>query len=413
MLKCLLLLAVLSATCIDRCFGLSSSSEKHALREGGSAMRDGVNTTRNHSVLCVTFLSYEHKPIQQFLSNLKSTANHCDWALVFYDGDVAKIDKFCESLATVIVEGGVGAGNSSSSVLSNAHRRFSNADSYALNATTSIRLCQRAPVSMNRREVKITAADGAVMKQNLSIPKSVLYQELLPVLSSYNYTFILDQDISLGSFDIAGFMLTRRCAFWPDEPPLVVQPLIKQDTQYFPYVHLSVWMRYSKLHKGRPLAATVGLVEQQVPFFHTPFLEWYIRSVLGVITHIALELGVDQSLDKTWCRAAHMYRKVVLNDSTAQKNSGCAVIIGEDGVHSVSHTNSHSLQNKKANRKVYAEKAAVVNQYYESYFPHWVVQDLKQRISPLEDHRHEFQIVLHSAKYDKCVALCNKSIPSC
>lgn len=411
MLQCLLLLAILSTTYIDRCFGLSSSSEKHALREG-SAVLDGVNATRNHSVLCVTFLSYDHKPIQQFLSNLKSTVNHCDWALVFYDGDVAKIEKLCESLATVIAQGRVSTGNSSSSVLSD--RRTRNADVYALNVTTSVRLCQRAPVSMNRRKVEITTPDGSVTKQNLSIPKSVLYQELLPVLPFYNNTFILDEDISLGSFDIADFMLTRRCAFWPDEPPLVVQPLIKQDTQYFPYVHLSAWMRYSKLHKGQqPLAATVGLVEQQVPFFHTPFLEWYIRSVLGVVTHIALELGVDQSLDKTWCRAAHMYRKMVLNDSTALKNSGCAVVIGKAGVHSVSHTNSHSLQNKKANRKVYAEKAAVVNQYYESYFPHWVVQDLKQRISPLEDHRHEFQVVLHSAKYDKCVALCDKSILSC
>jgi hypothetical protein len=413
MLQCLLLLAVLSTTCIDRCFGLSSSSEKHALREG-SALLDVVNATRNHSVLCVTFLSYDHKPIQQLLSNLKSTVNRCDWALVFYDGDVAKIEKFCESLATVIAQGRVSTGNSSSSVLSDVDRSTRNANVYALNVTTSVRLCHRAPVSMNRRKVEITTADGSVTKQNLSIPKSVLYQELLPVLPFYNNTFILDEDISLGSFDIAGFMLTRRCAFWPDEPPLVVQPLIKQDTQYFPYVHLSAWMRYSKLHKGQqPLAATVGLVEQQVPFFHTPFLEWYIRSVLGVVTHIALELGVDQSLDKTWCRAAHMYRKVVLNDSSSLKNSGCAVVIGMAGVHSVSHTNSHSLQNKKANRKVYAEKAAVVNQYYESYFPHWVVQDLKQRISPLEDHRHEFQVVLHSAKYDKCVALCDKSILSC
>jgi len=396
-LMCLLLLVlVLSITPIGSCFGLSSS-EKHALKEG-FAMSGGISVVRrNHSVLCVTFLSYDHKPIQLFLSNFKSTATHCDWALVFYDGDVAKIDTFCDSIA---VQLGVGTRSTGA---------------YGLNATTSIRICQRAPVSMNRREVEITAADGAVTKQNLSIPKSVLYQELLPVLHSYNYTFILDEDISLGSFNIVDFIRTRKCAFWPNEPPLVVQPLIKQDTQYFPYLHLSAWRRYSKLHKGRPLAATVGLVEQQVPFFHTPFLEWYIRSVMGVVTHIALELGVDQSLDKTWCHAAHMYRKVVLNDSSVQKNSGCAVIIGEDGVHSVSHTNSHSLQNKKVNRKVYAEKAAVVNQYYESYFPHWVVRDLKQRISPLpeEDSKHEFQIVLHTAKYDKCVVLCDLSILSC
>ena len=56
----------------------------------------------------------------------------------------------------------------------------------------------------------------------------------------------------------------------------MVQPLIAENTQYFPYLYESRWKRNTNAKIRKVIAATVGLVEQQVPMFNTKFFSWYM-----------------------------------------------------------------------------------------------------------------------------------------
>ena len=69
--------------------------------------------------------------------------------------------------------------------------------------------------------------------------------------------------------------MQRKCAFYPYSYPLVVQPLIAENTQYFPHLHERRWKHNINSKTRKVVAATVGLVEQQVPMFKTNFLSWY------------------------------------------------------------------------------------------------------------------------------------------
>ena len=214
----------------------------------------------------------------------------------------------------------------------------------------------------------------------------------------------MDEDISLTDFHMTRFLSLWKCSFQQLNhnqnnnnennqnlnlnqqeqyqyllSPLIVQPLIAERTQYFPYVYAKLWemQRFSG-----SITATVGLVEQQVPFFDSLFLEWYIKYVLINIKDVALKYGVDQTIDKTWCKAAAAYSKYILEIDYHQYNSAsCAIIIDTPPVH---HKNFHSLSNKRVNRKYYREKAQVVNSFYKSLYPNWVLEDITRSISPID-----------------------------
>ena len=52
-----------------------------------------------------------------------------------------------------------------------------------------------------------------------------------------------------------------------------------------------------------------------VPMIDARFFEWFVTRVLSMTRDIAIKMGVDQGLDKTWCNAAKVYGKRVLNYS--------------------------------------------------------------------------------------------------
>ena len=55
--------------------------------------------------------------------------------------------------------------------------------------------------------------------------------------------------------------------------------------------------------------------EPTAPLIEARFFEWFVRRVLPLTRSVALKMGVDQGLDKTWCSAAKVYGKRVLNHS--------------------------------------------------------------------------------------------------
>lgn len=350
-------------------------------------------------LLCVTFIKADYKNLNLLQNNMNIMKDDCEWAIIFYGGNDDLMNKFCE----LTLKNEILSVNdiSTSFILKNNKEEGSynviNDQNVIGDSKKIIILCKKAENAKEKVFIDIPTADGKIIRQFRSIPKSVLYQELLSIsITSYKHIFIMDEDISLHDFHVKRFLSLWKCSFQQfnhqndDEnhhqqqsqyllSPLIVQPLIAERTQYFPYVYAKLWemQRFSG-----SIAATVGLVEQQVPFFDSLFLEWYIKYVLINIKDIALKYGVDQTIDKTWCKAAAAYSKYILKIDYHQYNSAsCAIIIDTPPVH---HKNFHSLSNKRVNRKYYREKAQVVNSFYKSLFPNWVLEDITRKISPID-----------------------------
>jgi hypothetical protein len=304
------------------------------------------NRTRK-PLLCVAFVKASAEPLKQLQTNMNVMKAECEWAVVFYDGTDGDISAFC--------------GPKSNKVQRKASRIPKSvpddepAEIEEERTVITVVHCKRAVDTIERPTTSVELADGRVIEQKLSVPKTALYQELLPVLPYYEDVFLLDEDISLEGFKIQDLMRVWKCVYTEDIRPLIVQPLIVERTQYFPYVHLDAW----KSMKRKVYAAATGLVEQQVPLFDAVFFEWMVRRVLSQTREIALKQGVDQSHDRTWCRAGIMYGKMILQRNYTSFTSGgaCAVIVGGYAYTAVHHLNTRSLENKKANRAAYRDRA--------------------------------------------------------
>ncbi len=140
-----------------------------------------------------------------------------------------------------------------------------------------------------------------IVKDSHTIPKTVLYRELLPFVANYKRLFLLDEDVSLMGWNSTKLFMIWDCAF--QQKPLIVQPLVAEDTQYFDFVSHRVW-------RNRPegenvIASASGLIEQQVPMFDAVFFEWFLRRVLAQTRMYALMFGVDWG--KTMFRALHFF----------------------------------------------------------------------------------------------------------
>lgn len=358
------------------------NKEKIAIEYGIKDLLNRTNVTK--LLLCSTFIKADYKNLEVLYSNMNLMRDQCDWAIIFYGGDDDLMNLFCSAATKDMIE-----------YISVTNKMIKLNDTYnSHRLPLRVPSCKKAEAS-HQPKISIPIGDGVYVKQYLSIPKSVLYQELLVLLPHYHIAFLMDEDISLKGFSFTRFVRKWACAFWPNIAPMITQPLIAESTQYFEYVHEQVW-KVDLQHKKRyskAIAATVGLVEQQVPIFNAAFLEWYIKRVLINIKDVALKNGVDQSIDKTWCKAAEMYMKYVLRDLSSRKNYGCGIIISTPPVH---HGNFQSLSNKRANRDLYREKAQIVNNYYKKLYPNWVLEDITRTISPIDGiYGKNYQIIKH------------------
>jgi hypothetical protein len=181
-------------------------------------------------LLCVCFVGLDPNSTMVLHRNIKYTRRLCDWAVVLYGGTPGEVRSICNI----------------------ANSTFQN-----------VVLCEKA---------KESAVSEKLRK---SIPKSVQYHTLLPVLPLYNRVLMLDEDISLRDLNLTTFLNVWDCAF--PQRPLVVQPLIAENNQYIPYVNEKPWRapQYRDV-----IASAAGYIEQQVPAMDSIFFEWYIKRVL-------------------------------------------------------------------------------------------------------------------------------------
>eukprot|EP00597_Dinobryon_sp_UTEXLB2267_P009488 CAMPEP_0170094782 /NCGR_PEP_ID=MMETSP0019_2-20121128/27504_1 /TAXON_ID=98059 /ORGANISM="Dinobryon sp., Strain UTEXLB2267" /LENGTH=251 /DNA_ID=CAMNT_0010316265 /DNA_START=387 /DNA_END=1142 /DNA_ORIENTATION=- len=211
--------------------------------------------------------------------------------------------------------------------------------------------------------------------------------------------FLLDEDISLRDLDLQALLRTWACAFWPQQPPLIVQPLIAESTQLFDYVTVQPWStgRLSKV-----VASASGWVEQQAPLLNAEFFAWFVRRVLVHTRSTAFRFGADWSADKTWCGAARNYSVLVLNWSL--DSVPCALITAPGC--SVHHLNTRTMRDKRANRPQFRQRAREVMNRYQALYPTWVEEDVRRKTNPLDAH--------YGPSFKKVFALnerCERNIP--
>jgi hypothetical protein len=184
-------------------------------------------------LLCVTFMNASNElAFQNLLNNTIRSNGHCDWAVIIYGGNKETICNDPRLIPRLTL-----------CEFSKAHERFKD-----------IFLTKQISLS--------------------SIPKPLQYFELLPILPTYRYALLMDEDISLQEFDFANYHTILFCSFYPDHPPLISQGLVNEETQDYGFLRPSSW-------KKRPfIISETVLIEQQMPYFHSIFLQWFIETII-------------------------------------------------------------------------------------------------------------------------------------
>lgn len=338
------------------------NKELEVIEHGKVDLQTAFGTTGSRKkLLCATFLSGNSSLPSLMFDNVKTMGTHCDWALIFYSGDTPSINKICND------ERIKGKWIHCERNVATIRKRFMpNAVNKTANTTSNVKL---------------------------SVPKTIFYRDLLPYLPKYEKVFLMDEDISLTGFEIERFLSHWQCSFTP--PPLIVQPLVFESNQYINYLNLNSWKKGDR--KGI-FASSVGLIEQQVPFFESTFFEWFVRRVLVHTYDTALYRGVDWGHDRSWCNAAAMYARLVLN-RTAESSVVCAVLPRGTPIH---HYNHKSMATKRDNRALFHANGVQVVQHYINLFPTWVITDVLAPNNPL-DHRNFHKYPRVSQLDQQCV----------
>jgi hypothetical protein len=255
------------------------------------------------------------------LSNIAKMQGIADFAVIVYDGDSAAISELCYP------------------------NRIQN---------SAIIHCRRALISY--------------VPGYRVIPKPLLYGELVHYLPDYRKVMLIDEDISLKSFNYSEFMSIWDCAFYSTaaHPPLVVQGLIAQKTQFYNFVHYSTWKESSNLTDV--IVAETGFIEQQVPAFDSFFLLWFIDHVMSYTYMDSLVLESDWGSDGFWCAAAKPFAHHVYDVKNFSTYIPCALIIGTSPIH---HMNTHSLSTKKGTFGKYVQTGRKISGIWKQLFPSW------------------------------------------
>jgi hypothetical protein len=314
-------------------------------------------TLPKKELLCVVFTSPNATTNEVMFRNVEMMGDGCDWAVIHYNGTPEGIDSLCNDprLKTRAIH------------------------------------CARNEASKEERFCD--SLDGK-SRVKLSVPKTIFYHDLVPYLHKYKRVFLMDEDISLEGFDVKRFLLHWDCGLHP--PPLVAQPTIFESNQYINYLNMNSW---KKGDRSKVIASGVGLVEQQVPMFDAVYFEWFVRRVLSQTKETALQHGVDWGHDRSWCNAARMYSKYVLNYPNT--SVPCAVLPRATPVH---HLNLRSMDNKREHRDLFQANGAKVVQKYVDLFPTWVQVDVLKPNNPLDPKNFEAFPRVRKLN-EKCVAL--------
>ncbi len=141
------------------------------------------------------------------------------------------------------------------------------------------------------------------------------------------------------------FFNSLRCS-WKNTP-LVLQPLIADNTQPYTYLNANTWAfvneKERQNHKRTVRTSSTGFIEIQTPIFNTYFLEFYIMSFLTPMIQPTHILGADWGFDETFCKAAKFFAKTSLYQdyvpASIDSSVPCALLVST----SIHHKNSQEV----------------------------------------------------------------------
>ena len=160
------------------------------------------------------------------------------------------------------------------------------------------------------------------------IPKPLLYQEIMDIISNYRWVWLLDSDISAEGFKFQRFLelleWTQTSLNGP--PPLIMHPLGANTSyrSYRKYLVERTWKKNDFID-----AAYVNFIEQDFPVMNATFFEWLVINLIKPFNPIIKSLQTDWGFDTHWCRIARDYQ-VWSNGVKSYDNDvyPCAVVLG-------------------------------------------------------------------------------------
>ena len=189
-------------------------------------------------LLCATFLDSSNQLARKnAMKNVAATASSCDWVFIIYKGVKCNKD-----------------GKYKSSSIS----------------------CHVSTI----RDVY-----SYIFQQAQVIPKALLYFDLLPFITNYQYILLVDEDVSIESFNFKLYEHILRCSFYPLPPPMISQGLISDEFIPFPFFKPTTW-------KEKPFLSTeTNLIEQQIPIMNSLFFGWFVENIIYPSIPMILENG--------------------------------------------------------------------------------------------------------------------------
>lgn len=339
-----------------------------ASRESNAKER---NAKRKKKMLCTVFLNGYEPDFDILHGNLNATQGttngpHCEWLIIFFGGDDKLISKFYSETGTGIdnLDGHASIGIQDSS-----------SDGKAKGSNTT-----QTSSTYNHIVAAFDYMGPRAVSGTDFTPKQMWYPLVVPYLEQYQRVWLLDADISIQHFDFDFLHKTFDCAGWGDgnqvhdgvdaalpRGPIISQPLVLEDTQYYSELNYGSYHREARKARGRRsrqgslakhrhlLAYRTKLVEQQAPIFHADFFEWYAISLVKPWLPVMLTMESTWGFDTTWCGAAEQY--ITYKRSSAVGGSGgsgsgsscygCAVLIQGSPI---SHLQSSRKSGMKANK---------------------------------------------------------------
>lgn len=132
------------------------------------------------------------------------------------------------------------------------------------------------------------------------VPKLYLQRQFPSIVKKYEYVWLADDDISMVNFDYKRFWHLHLTAF-PSGPPVVSQPVIRQNTQgNLPSLNLNYW------EKKKEIIGTTNFIEMQIPLLRVTFWHWLLP-VLRSLIDKQVEMQNGWGIDAIWCEAASTF----------------------------------------------------------------------------------------------------------
>lgn len=231
--------------------------------------------------------------------------------------------------------------------------------------------------SIGRTPIEIRNSIARVPYNKMILPTPIILTSLISVARKYEYVWVFDNDIDIAGYNISRLLRTIHCSF--RHKPVVLQPLIFDNTQLYPYLNYDTWF----YRDTNILALESKFIEKQTPIFRGLYLEWFLTSITGLLLWPMHVLGVDYGIDQLYCNTARMFSNEMMKSHNYQKyfplgnenklhrmsneSVGCALLIGGEPVN---HWNDHHhdrIIDGIARRALYQHMEAIIQDLFPSF----------------------------------------------